>query len=513
MRSRGELLVRGSFARVSNLLLGIAIAFFMMPYLVGNLGERMYGLWALLGSFLAYYGLLDLGFSAAVGRFIARAVGRNDGEEVKTLTSTAFYLYLALGVLALAFTAVLAWNVDRFVSNPDDARIVRFLMILIGINASVDFPVHMYSAVLSSHIRDDLGNGVGIARGTLTAVLMVFAIERGYGIIGVGVAVVVTSVMGSLAYVVMAYRLDPNVTVDPRRFSWPALRTLAGYSGYVVVGRVADILRFRVDHLVITAFVGLRAVTMYTVAVRLVEHLSNLVSQMVRVIGPLMSQEEGRNDFDSIRSKFLISVRISCYVSIFGGGVALIYGKAFIARWMGPAFAESYVILVILLLPMMISLIQRPTVPLLYGISQHKYFTYSNMVEGIANLLLSLLWVRSFGAQGVALGTAVPMAVMAAAVQPVYLCRVLSMPYRTYAGTVLKHAALGTAFLLAGWLPLLPYIDATYGRLAGCILIQAMLYVPLAILAGFSREERRQIFGFVRGAMLIAKKEAPAPGA
>jgi O-antigen/teichoic acid export membrane protein len=38
--------------------------------MVHNLGDRMYGLWALAGAFIGCYGLLDLGLSSAVQRHI-----------------------------------------------------------------------------------------------------------------------------------------------------------------------------------------------------------------------------------------------------------------------------------------------------------------------------------------------------------------------------------------------------------------------------------------------------------
>ena len=54
-------LALGSVLRVLTLLVGALISFWMMPFIVGTLGDRLSGLWALLGALIGYYGLLDLG--------------------------------------------------------------------------------------------------------------------------------------------------------------------------------------------------------------------------------------------------------------------------------------------------------------------------------------------------------------------------------------------------------------------------------------------------------------------
>ncbi len=42
------------------------VAFFLTPFVVNSLGSTAYGIWVLLMSLTGYYGLLDLGVSAAL---------------------------------------------------------------------------------------------------------------------------------------------------------------------------------------------------------------------------------------------------------------------------------------------------------------------------------------------------------------------------------------------------------------------------------------------------------------
>ena len=82
MVSRGKKIVTGFTFRMVNTIAGIIVAFFMMPFILHTLGDRMYGLWILMSAFMGYMGYLDLGILWAVGRYVARAMGRKDMKEV-----------------------------------------------------------------------------------------------------------------------------------------------------------------------------------------------------------------------------------------------------------------------------------------------------------------------------------------------------------------------------------------------------------------------------------------------
>ena len=496
--TRARLLVQGSAVRIANQFLGVAISFFMMPYLVRHLGERMYGVWVLIGSLLGYYGLLDVGLSAAVARFISRAVGRNDRDDIRRVTSTSFYIFTGMGLVGILLTIGVAAGVGQFVHDPSDRRIFRVIVLLLGLNYACDFPVRAFTAVFSSNLREDVSFGIAFVKTLITTAFIVVAIENRGGIISLAVVNVAWSVAANAARVVMAYRVEPGLSISPRYFDVTKLRSLFGYSIYTFVGRVADIFRFKLDHLVITAFVNLRSVTHYSVAMRLFECLTELITQMVGVVGPMFSQDEGRGDYEAIRRKFLFVTKISLYVAIFLGGTTVIYTRDFIRRWMGPEFNDSYTVLVIIIIPLILAMMQRPVNPLLYGISKHKYITYANLIEGLANLVLSLAFVRRYGITGVAMGTAIPMAVMAVVAQPVYACRAIRLPLRRYADLIVNNALIALLALALGWLLAGPFSAPHYGYLTACVSVQALIYWPVAIRFGFTPEERAVVLRVIQ---------------
>jgi O-antigen/teichoic acid export membrane protein len=325
-------------------------------------------------------------------------------------------------------------------------------------------------------------------------------VRQGFGLIGVAVASVSTSLLDSVTRVAVAYSMEPRLSIRRQYYTPSKVRELFNYSSITFVGKVADVMRFKLDHLVITAYVGLAAVTHYAIAMRLVEYLSGLMAQGLSGVGPFFSQDEGRNDFANIRKNILFLVKMSVYVALFLGGMTLMYGRHFILRWMGPEFADSYKYLVILLVPFLTLLVQTPTGALLYGISQHKFLTVCNIIEGSTNVILSLIWVKHYGIAGVAMGTAVPMLVMGLAARPWYLCRAIGLPLWDYLKPMIQNSLFAIALLLGGWLIGRMIAAPDYGRIVVCVILQAVIYWPAAIFIGLSQADRDKILSAAKKA-------------
>jgi sulfotransferase family protein len=60
-RSAAKLIASGSALQVVRFGAGVAVAFFLTPFVIHSLGDRMYGFWALAAVFIGYYGVMDLG--------------------------------------------------------------------------------------------------------------------------------------------------------------------------------------------------------------------------------------------------------------------------------------------------------------------------------------------------------------------------------------------------------------------------------------------------------------------
>jgi O-antigen/teichoic acid export membrane protein len=145
----GSRIAWGTASNVASRLVMFGVWFFLTPVILHGVGATSYGLWALIGSLAAYGALLDFGVGPAVTKYVAELHARGDRAGVRTMVATAFWLYAALGLIAVAVAVVIAPLVPRvFNIPPGQQTMAEWLTIVSGLAVAVELPTSTTYAVL-----------------------------------------------------------------------------------------------------------------------------------------------------------------------------------------------------------------------------------------------------------------------------------------------------------------------------------------------------------------------------
>jgi O-antigen/teichoic acid export membrane protein len=461
----GRRLASGSLLRGTNLVATVLVSFFLTPFVIHHLGDRLNGLWVLVGTFVGYYGLLDLGLSTAVSRHVAGALGRSDQGECERLFSTALQLYSGVAAIALFVTFVAAALAGAWIASPQDASLAWRLILLLGINMALSLPLRACGGLLLAEYRFDVLAATELMCLLLRSCLVVCVLFMGYSVVALAWVTLLSGLPRIGAYVFFIRRHFPWLRLHREPWIGSTTKALFSYSVFSFISQIADKLRFSVDSFVITAYVSLSAVTHFSIAGSLVMYFIDIMTALLGVFHPLFSRLEGAGDYRALKRAFLFGTKISVSSSSFVGFGLIAWGLPFIQRWMGPSYVDAYPCLFVLALGYTVALWQVPSVNLLFAISKHKFYALANSVEGLANLALSLWLVGRFGILGVALGTFIPMFVVKSIVQPLYVCRVSKVPLGEYAREVLRSIGVVAVGLVIPALISLRFAVARYSSL------------------------------------------------
>lgn len=494
MSNKVRVLAKGSVLRIVEFFAIALVTLAMTPFIIRSLGDNMYGLWVFVGSFLGYYGLMDFGLNSAVQRFLSKAIGLKDDIEANKIINTSLHIFTVLGLLALLFSILLAYFMPVFIKNISEILVFRSIVIILGVNFAIGFPMRVFFGIMTANLRYELSTIIELFKLVARTILIIIYLKTGYGIIALALITLFVDLTGYAVRYVMIKKLYRSVIFSKRFFDIKKIRSLFGYSVYTFISQVADQLRFNINNLIITAFIGLSAVTLYSIAARLVRYFIDLVSAAIGILTPVFSQYEAKGDYKSIKEKFIFTTKISSYLSIMIGGIIIIFGRAFIQRWVGREYLSAYPILVILTIPIVIALMQAPSLQLLYGISKHKFFAISNSIEGIVNLILSLILVKKFGLMGVALGTAIPMVIIKLFIQPVYTCKIIKLDIRRYYLNILAPTIFNSIVVfVVFWFVFKNFILPDYLNLLTMVLIVIAVFVISMFFFGFKYFERNYL--------------------
>jgi O-antigen/teichoic acid export membrane protein len=488
--SSGWALFSGSLLRVANLVAAGFAALFLMPLIVHHVGDRLYGFWSLAAGLIGYYGLLDFGLSSAVSQYICIAIGHKDPAECSRVFNAALRIQMLLGSLALIATAIIAAGAPWFCRSPSDAGLFWKVIIILGLNAAVGFPVRVYGGLLDATLRFDIQSWLTLFGLALRTGLSVWAVLAGGGLLALAWITLIASVPVMALQIWFAKRQAPWARIDNTPTERSRLRDFCSYSVYTFVTNIADTLRFEVDALVISAFVGLAGVTHYRVASVFTRYYVSAVVSTIGTFQPVLSRLHGAGDQIGIQKVFFFATRVSLCVSIFLGMSLICWGRPFIGRWMGPEYDDAHWPLMALSLAVMMDVCQNPSILLLYATFNHRWYTYVNISEGIINLFVSLMLVKPLGILGVALGTLIAASLIRIVVQPFFFCRSIGLNYVCYlvflGKTTLLCSSLATlAIAISAW-----GLRASYPYLFGSAFCATAIYAIVSWLFVFSERER-----------------------
>ena len=432
----------------------VVVNFFLSPFIVHTLGNTEYGVWVLLGSLVGYMGLLDLGVRGAVSRYIARHHARAEDEDAGRVASAGLAIFSATGLVALAASVVIALLLEHLFRIPRATLLLaRVVVILGGLNVAVSLVSGVFGGAVTALQRFDLDAVVGIAIGALRAVALVVTLSAGGGLLVLSLVQLGCTVLQSLVYFVLTARLYPELRYSFRGLDRAKLRKIFSFSVYSSMVHFSAAVIHSADALVIGAFLPIAAVTFFAIASTLTDYTRSIVGAISRTMTPRASALDGLGARQELERVLLKAGAVSSLVALPITITFILRGRAFIGLWMGPSYAEtSGLILLLLSVALCVAAGRQVVASTVIGLNRHREMVPFYIAEALINVGLSVYWVRTLGLVGVALGTMVPNLATTLLVTPWIVHRVLGTPLWTiWTALWLRPLAAMVPFAAATW--------------------------------------------------------------
>jgi O-antigen/teichoic acid export membrane protein len=412
-----------------NVLTGL----FLSPFILHRLGDSAYGIWVLIFSVTGYYGLFDLGIRTSIVRYVSKFAATKETENLAKLINTSLFSYACIGVVSMLVTLGVCAFMDRLFRIPVQFHsTARLLFLMVGASVALGFPLGVFGGVLEGLQHFYIMNWTSTAASLLRTALIIIVMNHGYGLRTVALITVVLPLVSSIVRGVVALRIL-RIGFGFHYLDGNTFRLIANYSGITFIVLVAGRLRFRTDEIVIGGLLSASAITYFSIGARIVDYAAEVVSSLAQIFVPMSSDSHAKGDMDRLRKIMVAGNRACAFIILPIAAILIILGKSIIEAWVGSKYVEqSYPVLLILIIPFTLMLAQSASGRILFGTSQHKMFAIVALVEGVANLILSLLLVRPYGIIGDALGTAVPLSCTMLVFMPRHVCKTLGIEIATF---------------------------------------------------------------------------------
>lgn len=485
-------LFRGSVAQTAQMIVNIVAGLFMLPFMISQLGEDLYGIWILIGGFTASLYLFDFGFASAVTRFMARYISKKDNESVNCLVSSALVIYTGLAFLIMMATFVIMWFSPVWIDNAESIGLIRSLIFLAGLTLAIEFPFKAFSGVSSAYIRYDIIAYFKVIIKIVSVGVTVWALLSGYKLLAVALIALGSSVLSNLIFFGIAKYLHRPLRIGYRYINKNMMLSLWSYSGWAFLIDITRIAKDKLPIFMIAAFLSTSALTVYYVALRLVEYSVTFLGKATNMSTPIFAACHARDDMEDMRAKIIVFQRINTILGFYLVYCLVLLGSPLINLWMGADFNfnEASLVLAILIVSKITAFAFSPLSSALMAISRHHWQALLGLCEvGVSALFIFIALVAfDSGLIGVALGAASPLLIGRAIILPVIANHELNLSVsRIYSNLLRPLVLISLCFILSAFL--LNYFNvATMFQLLVAGIAISFIYWPVVLFSLTEKE-------------------------
>ena len=494
-------ILRNVTSNWAGIVLNIGISFVLAPFIVNSLGTVYYGIWTLMMQFTGYLWLFDFGVRESVVKYVAQYHASGEHEELDATVRTALSVYSVVAGIALCGVVGLALALPYAFNIPSEAlTTARVTALLTGATVALGFVFNVFAGIVMGLQLFYRMAKIGIVFSVVRAIATWILLSMGYGVITLAVMQFIASILTSLIVYRICLEQLPYLKI---RLLWPVRERVAkllNYGKYVLLANIGDKVIFATDSIVIGVFLPISALTYFAIGGTLIEHFRSFITSLGMILNPLSSSLDAKKDTNSVAAVVMGGTKA---VILLGLPVCIgfiLLGERFIGLWMGPEFAKpAGAVLAVLAAGHLIGLPYYSISGVLYGLNRHRLVAWSRVLEGIVNLTLSIVLVQRMGLIGVALGTAIPHALVVAGVLPLVLPRFLPIDLgRYYLWTYVRPFVAAIPFwfvcLFIGHVVQPPHVIS----FLACIAAGLPLYVVPCWFLAFTASEREHLWSAMR---------------
>ncbi len=386
----------------------IILGFITRKIFVDSVGVEYLGLNGLLQNILGVMTLLESGFATSVVYNLYKPIANDDRPRIIALLQLyrKVYRYIALGVF-LCTLAIYPF-LNHIIKDAENLEYVSVVYFIFVFNSLIQyFSAYKWSIINANQKNYKLTTiniiyqiGLSISKIAILYYtknyILYLVIEALFGL-GLNVAIV-RKANKMFPYIVTKtkYKVEPeikqNIITNMKALFFHAL------GGYFM---------HSTDNIIISSFVGIAVVGLYsnyTLITGMVKtFINNILNSFSESVGNLIASESKEKVYEVFQTIFFVNFIV---VSV---PIIILYNtiNPFIDWWLGCEYQLNHIILCIILSNFYIDMMRKAALTFKNKAGLFKPDRFSPLIQGIINLILSLLLVRYYGLAGVLVATGI----------------------------------------------------------------------------------------------------------
>jgi len=449
---RGDRFVFNLLWNWTGVAAGLVTGLLLSPYLIRKLGPEAYGVWVLSFGLVEYGSFLDLGFRSAMVKYVAHYWALEDRLGVNRIINTGLaYAGLVSSGIFISSVLISGHLHNWFKISPAYLRDFRILIILISLSWCCGFVLSLFGACLEAIQRFDLYNQATVPSTVLRAAGTAILLYLGYGLVAIGVLVVVTQCLGYVLYYFLFRGAAPSFRFSPGLAGLKTLRMMGRFGIHTFVVNVSNLFLNQSPGVLIAHFLPAAFAGYYQLPVKLIQYTSDAVARIGIITNANAAELQARGDSRVLSELAVYTNRYSLALFMPLAIFFWCFGDRIFQAWAPSMAAYSAPLLPILLAGYMIAFVaQFSSGMLLQGLGRHQWFARGLLAEAAAVVVLLVLALPRYGIMSAAWIVAISMALNRGVFAPWLVSREMKFSFANFMHSIYTRpliAALPAAAL------------------------------------------------------------------
>ncbi|MCG2712462.1 MAG: oligosaccharide flippase family protein [Candidatus Omnitrophica bacterium] len=384
--------------------LQIVLQAVLAPLILKIAGRETLGAYAILMQVIGYGILLDLGFGAALGRYLAQAFGFDDSGArfVQTFNiGRTFYLFtnLIFGLLIIIFS----FFVNEFLLVDDvilaQARLSCYLY---GLWIIIRTPLVIYNYNLHATQNMAASNFIAILGNTSRLILSLILVFMKAGLVGLILANILAELIISSLSSIYFKKLFPVY-----KFGW-GIKDRALFKDMFSFGRkywgvnVAVLFLYGTDNMIVGYLYGAATASVYYTTKMPIFLLFQAILKLSENASPAANELFARKNFPALQSAYFRLLRYSMLLVVPLALGVISMNRLLVSVWINPQQYAGDFMTIFFAIFAIIAVLNHVNGTMIVVFANIRYWSSVSIIAGISNVLLALFLGKVFGFQWVA---------------------------------------------------------------------------------------------------------------
>ena len=481
-------LKRNALSNVTFFGISASVTFFITPFIIAYLGQRQYGIWALVSSFVGYFGLLRFGIGTGVLKFVSYYRSNRTSIEVSKIVNSGLSLYIAIGLLIPFIGELIAQPLSSFFLSSSE---LTTLIKIVAVAAAIETPMHIFDASIRAYEGFIVSNILQAVTLIIRSALLITCILFDLGIEAMVYSLVVVSSIKLLITIVAFFLQCPEVKISIKYINLDSLKELSVFGISIISTTIFSMIVNTLPKVIIGRYISIEAVGIFHIAKMLDTYYRRGIRFITTVFLPRFSMLSGQNNIKGIKDLFISSSKI---ISLISGLIATglwTVGPGFIRLWVEESSLKVIPLMLIITFSGLVYNSPRLGIELLLALGKQNLHVLMTFMETILVLVFSIFLSQSFGLIGMAYAITIPRFIVYAIISVIFQCKAIGLnPLQFYLKVIFRAWIPVVICTIIGFSLNFDQHITTWNVFIEFVIIVTCMYSILMLLFSLTIEER-----------------------